>query len=81
MCGRKNATILERFFLTSELDMDYFRGGGIQIKINTDDIYHLNNGKFCGTRWINVSVKEMLYFYVALLWISIEPRDIGGYTS
>ena len=42
---------------------------------------HLKNRKFGGMKWINITVPDMLHFYVVMLQVSIEPRHLGVYTS
>ena len=43
--------------------------------------YHLNNVKFGTMKWINITVQDMFHLYGVMLWISIEPWNLGGYTS
>ena len=59
--------------------MDYFRR--VTKNSNKYGQYHLKNLKFIGIRWRNITVQDMLHLYGAMLWISIEPSNIGGYTS
>ena len=42
---------------------------------------HINNEKFGGINWKNITVQEIFHFYGVMIWISIEPRHIVGYTS
>ena len=41
---------------------------------------HINNGKSGGMEWIHITVQVMLYFYGVMLRISIDNRNLGGYT-
>ena len=63
-------TILECLFLTSGIDMKYFRR--VTKNSNKYGRYHLKNRKFGGIEWIDMTVKEMLHYYVVMTWISIE---------
>ena len=76
---RKKLLLLLSFFPESGLDIDYFR----RVTTNSDKYgwYHLKNGKFGGMKWINIPVQGMIYLYGVMLIISIEPRNLGGYTS
>ena len=59
--------------------MDYFR----RMTKNSNKYvqYHLKNRKFGVMKCRNITVQEMLHFYGVMIWISIEPWHLGGYTS
>ena len=59
--------------------MTYFRRG--TTNSNKYGRYHLNNGKFGGMKWKNVTLQEMLPFYGVMFWMSIDHHHLGGYTS
>ena len=59
--------------------MDYFR----RMTKNSNKYvqYHLKNRKFGVMKCRNITVQEMLHFYGVMIWISIKPCYLGGYTS
>ena len=75
----KFSDIIEFFFNTSGIYMEYFRR--VAKSSNKYGRDHLKNGKYGGMKWININIQEMLHLYGAILWISIEPWNLGWYTS
>ena len=59
--------------------MDYFRR--VTTNSNKYGQDHLKNVKFGGTKWINITVQDIINLYGVMLWIYIKPRHLGGYTS
>ena len=65
------STIIECFFNTSVLDMEYFRR-----VIKNSNKYgqdHLKNGSFGGMKWINITVQNMLHLYGVMIRVFIVP--------
>ena len=54
--------------------MDYFRR--VTTNSNKYGQDHLKNVKFGGTKWINITVQDIINLYGVMLWISIEPRNL-----
>ena len=61
-------------FHASGLDMEYF----IIVTTNSNKYGqdNIKNGNFGETKWINITVQDMLNFYIVMLWISIDPLNI-----
>ena len=59
--------------------MDYFRR--VNINSNKFGLVRIKNVKFGGMKWRNITVQDMLHFYGVMIWIYIDTRNIGGYTS
>jgi hypothetical protein len=62
------------------MDYDFFK----QITANSNEHARLNmsnEGVFAGKDWTNVTVEEFVHFLGILLKMSVDNRELGGYSS
>ena len=62
------------------MDYEFFK----RLTANSNEYAWLHmseDGKFGWSKWLNISVQEMIRFHGMILKMSIDDRELGGYMA
>ena len=78
--SKKFNTIFECVSVAGGMDYEFFK----RLTANSNEYARLHmsqDGEFGGSKWSNISVQEMIRFHGMILKMSIDDRELGGYTA